>query len=155
MSEIVKFNYLHRDSGNWKKFGCKRFSNPEKLPLQEIETKIRQNLIDGMYFYPEKVGIKKFKFHRFCDDYSWYEFESVEVVENIKNKEYLSSISKFCSLLERMNPSDIFLMGDQPTTCPICGTRTEICNESNLLQLHLCLNDKCYFKFLVEDHKSL
>lgn len=103
MNEVIQFNYLHRDSGNWKKFGFKRFSNPEKLPLQEIETKIRQNLIDGMYFYPEKVGIKKFKFHQFCDDYSWYEFESVEVTNYFSVKTSLITIYQFISLLKERN----------------------------------------------------
>lgn len=101
MNEVIQFNYLHRDSGNWKKFGRKRFSNPEKRPLEEIEKKIRQNLIDGMYFYPEKVGIKKFKFHRHLDDYSWYEFESVEAIEQSElPQKQLKSISDFLSNLK-------------------------------------------------------
>jgi len=59
MSEVIRFNYLYRNSGNWKKFGSKKFSNPEKLTIEEIEQKIRQNLIDQEYFYPDQVGIKK------------------------------------------------------------------------------------------------
>lgn len=30
MGEVIRFNYLHRDSGNWKKFGSKIFSNSEQ-----------------------------------------------------------------------------------------------------------------------------
>ena len=104
MSEIIRFNYLHRDSGNWKKFGYKLFSNPERLTIEEIEQKIRQNLIDQEYFYPEKVGIKKFKFHRYLDDYSWYEFQSVEVLGNIDMpQKELKSISNFIILLNWNN----------------------------------------------------
>jgi len=96
MSEVIRFNYLYRDSGNWKKFGSKRFSNPAQLTVEEIEEKIRQNLIDREYFYPEQVGIKKFKFHRYLDDYSWYEFESVEILINIDSPtKELKSISDF------------------------------------------------------------
>lgn len=96
MSEVIRFNYLHRDSGNWKKFGSKLFSNPEQLTIEEIAQKIRQNLIDQEYFYPEQVGIKKFKFHRYLDDYSWYEFESVEILDitDPRNKK-LYSINEF------------------------------------------------------------
>jgi hypothetical protein len=102
LSEIIRFNYLHRDSGNWKKFGHKLFSNPEHLTLEEIEQKIRQNLIDQEYFYPEQVGIKKFRFHRYLDDYSWYEFESVEILDNIDHpKKELETISNFILLLEK------------------------------------------------------
>lgn len=106
MSEVIEFNYLHRDSGNWKKFGFKRFSNPEEFSLEEIEKEIRQNLIDGMYFYPEKVGIKKFKFHRFCDDYSWYEFESVKITNCFQDTaNRLIPINQFISLLEVQDTS--------------------------------------------------
>jgi len=95
MSEVIRFNYMHRDSGNWKKFGSKLFVNPDQLTLEEIEQKIRANLIDQEYFYPDQVGIKKFKFHRYLDDYSWYEFESVEMFDSIdplpKNLKPISS----------------------------------------------------------------
>ncbi len=102
MSELIRFNYLYRDSENWKKFGRKLFSNPEQLSLEEIGQKIRQNLIDQEYFYPEQVGIKKFKFHRHWDDYSWYEFESVEIIETADlSKKELKSISGFLWLLEK------------------------------------------------------
>lgn len=100
MSEVIRFNYLYRDSENWKKFGSKKFSNPDQLTIQEIEQKIRENLIDQEYFYPDKVGIKKFKFHRYLDDYSWYEFQSVEVLVNIDMpQKELKSISDFLLLL--------------------------------------------------------
>jgi len=96
MSDVIRFNYLHRDSGNWKKFGYKLFSNPEQLTIEEIEQRIRQNLIDREYFYPEQAGIKKFKFHRYSDDYSWYEFESVEILDKSDDsKKELKSISDF------------------------------------------------------------
>lgn len=102
MSEVILFNYLHRDSGNWKKFGRKLFSNPDRLTIEEIEQKIRQKLIDQQYFYPNQVGIKKFKFHRHFDDYSWYEFESVEIMINTNSStKEIKSISDFLLLLEK------------------------------------------------------
>lgn len=105
MSEVIQFNYLHRDSGNWKKFGSKIFSNPEQLTIEEIEQGIRQSLIDRQYFYPEQVGIKKFKFHRYLDDYSWYEFESVEAIEKTGlPKKKIKSISDFLFKLKQVRP---------------------------------------------------
>lgn len=102
MNEIICFNYLYRDSGNWKKFGSKLFSNPDKLTIEEIEQKIRKNLIDQEFFYPDQVGIKKFKFHRYLDDYSWYEFESVEILTNIESStKELKSISLFLVQFEK------------------------------------------------------
>lgn len=103
MSEIIRFNYLYRDSGNWKKFGSKKFSISEQLTIEEIEQRIRQNLIDQEYFYPEQVGIKKFKFHRYLDDYSWYEFKSIEILESIDPfKKDLKSINSFFELIIEM-----------------------------------------------------
>lgn len=80
MCEVIRFNYFYRDSGNYKKFGSKSFGNPEQLPIEEIEQKIRENLIDQEFFYPDQVGIKKFRFHRNLDEHSWYEFESIEIL---------------------------------------------------------------------------
>ena len=108
MSEVIRFNYLHRDSGNWKKFGSKLFSNPEQLTIEEIAQTIRENLIDQEYFYPDQVGIKKFKFHRYSDDYSWYEFESVEILENANpQRKELESIGSFLEKLRKMKSLDV------------------------------------------------
>ena len=102
MIEVIRFNYLYRDSGNYKKFGIKRFSNPEQLPIEEITQRLIQNLIDGSYFYPEQVGIKKFKFHRHTDDTSWYEFESIEILDSPDHqKKELESINDFILKLKK------------------------------------------------------
>lgn len=108
MREVIRFNYLHRDSGNWKKFGSKKFSNPEQLTIEEIAQKIRENLIDQEYFYPDQVGIKKFKFHRYLDDHSWYEFESVEIPENANpSRKELESIGSFLGKLQTMKSLNV------------------------------------------------
>jgi len=53
-----------------------------------------------------------------------------------------------------MNSFDIYLMGDQPTTCPKCGIRTEITLEllefSFAIQFHKCPSEKCKYSFIVE-----
>ena len=100
MAENIRFHYLHRDSDNYKKFGSKDFSNPDHLSIIEIEKMLRSYLIDGMYFYPEKVGINKFRFHRYCDDYSWYE---MEFIENVDGKANRTSIDDFFNLLSQNN----------------------------------------------------
>ena len=42
-----------------------------------------------------------------------------------------------------------YLMNDQPTTCPICGKRTEWVKEDP--QLHVC---RCGYRFLVEEDED-
>lgn len=156
MNEVIRFNYLYRDSGNWKKFGSKKFSNTEQLTLEEIEQKIRATLTDQEYFYPDQVGIKKFKFHRYLDDYSWYEFESIELIENsYTSKGKTELIGNFILKLERMRNLEIYLISDQPTACPLCGARTKIINELMTSfgkpQWHRCLSEECNYSFVIEE----
>jgi len=154
MNEVIRFNYLYRDSGNWKKFGRKLFTNPEHYTIEEIEQQIRQNLIDRKYFYPDRIGIKRFTIHKYLHDYSWYEFKSVEEVKGILMQKKLKSINRFCSLLEKMNDFNTYLMGDQPTTCPICGARTATMLEllnSPITQFHDCLSEDCRYIFFLEE----
>ena len=84
MANNIRFHYLYRDSGNYKTFGFQDFSNPAGLSLAEVQTRIIQKLISGEFFYPEESGIEKFAFHRYCDDYSWYEFDGIEFVAGTK-----------------------------------------------------------------------
>jgi hypothetical protein len=92
MATNIRFYYLYRDSGNYKKFGHRDYSNPENLSLEKAEKQIRQHLIDGEFFYPEQAGIPKFRFHRYLDDCSWYEFCELEAVEGRRSKETLSEL---------------------------------------------------------------
>lgn len=46
---------------------------------------------------------------------------------------------------------DIYLMGDQPTTCGICGARTDFEVKDDRSQIHKCLDRGCGHVFLVVD----
>ena len=72
---IVNFNFRSRLSlkNNWY-----------NLSLEQVQTKITEKLISKEFFYPEESGIEKFDFHRYCDDYLWYEFEFIENVPGTK-----------------------------------------------------------------------
>ena len=52
-----------------------------------------------------------------------------------------------------MKYADVYIIGDQPTTCPICGVRTEIIQELldsfEKIQYHQCLADNCHYTFTV------
>ena len=84
MREFIRFNYLYRDSGNYKKFGSKIFTNPDQLSYEVIEYSIQLHLFSHEFFYPDCLGIKKFKSHRHEYDYSWYEFDSIEMLGKIE-----------------------------------------------------------------------
>lgn len=156
MSEVIRFNYLYRDSGNYKKFGCKRFSNPDQLSLEVIEYNIRLYLISHEFFTPDCLGNKKIKGHRFQDDYPWYEFDSIEMMDIIYNpRQRMKSINFLFSKLEKMTNYEIYLISDQPTTCPKCGARTKLKLDMpyspNKTQFHKCLSDRCKYFFAVEE----
>lgn len=50
---------------------------------------------------------------------------------------------------------EVFIRTNQPTTCPICGCRTEVTFESliepELVQHHKCLSRECGFEFIEEE----
>ena len=50
---------------------------------------------------------------------------------------------------------EIFIYSDQPTTCPICGARTEITLEllksPEQTQYHKCLSIDCNFEFIMQN----
>jgi hypothetical protein len=94
MATNIRFNYLYRDSGNYKKFGHKDYSNPDNLTLEEAERQLRECLISTEFFYPKQAGITKFRFHRFLDDYSWYEFENLELVVGRRCRETFGELIK-------------------------------------------------------------
>ncbi len=42
----------------------------------------------------------------------------------------------------------IFILGEEPTTCPQCGSRTDFDENDDDTQSHRCLNRDCGFDFL-------
>ena len=99
MANNIRFHYLYRDSGNYKTFGYQDFSNPNNLSLELVQTKITEKLISAEFFYPEESGIEKFEFHKYCDDYSWYEFD---FLENISGTKPVKTIEEFINGISTM-----------------------------------------------------
>lgn len=49
------------------------------------------------------------------------------------------------------NIKEIFLLNDQPVTCPRCGNRTafteKLIDNLKIIQSHICLSNNCKFEF--------
>ena len=45
---------------------------------------------------------------------------------------------------------DCYLLNDQPTTCGLCGARTDFEELNYGIQIHKCLNSCCGYKFTAE-----
>jgi hypothetical protein len=81
--QTITFNYLYRDSSNYKNFGSVDFSNPDKLSIEEIEAIIKLKLIDGEFFVAEDWGLPTLYFDEWTeDDHNWHEFLNIEVKES-------------------------------------------------------------------------
>lgn len=64
--------------------------------------------------------------------------------------EFFEAITDFINENLYSEPSkDFYLLSDQPTTCPKCGSRTEFQNVLDV-QVHKCFNSSCGYEFLTE-----
>ncbi|MCM4161330.1 hypothetical protein FHG64_08395 [Antarcticibacterium flavum] len=72
----IKFEYLHRDEGNYKIFGELIFRNEQNHTIEEVTRKLQSNLIDQEYFYPLSAKVPLFPEHKsIVQDFTdWYEF---------------------------------------------------------------------------------
>jgi hypothetical protein len=156
MCNYVRFNYMFYDSRSLMDFGSKIYTNPDQLTYDVIEYNIRLHLISHDFFTPNCIGIRRFTGHRFQNHSQLFEFDSIEILKIVDNPEKkMESINSLLLKLERMTSYEIFIIGDQPTTCPICGARTELKlqlqNSPNKTQFHKCLSDNCKYFFTVEE----
>jgi hypothetical protein len=89
----IKFNYLYRDSSNYKNYGYVIFANTANTGLTEWEAFIKEKLIDGTWFYANEWGLPEL-FPEQCDfriDPTWHEFESVGIVDEDENPYFSAS----------------------------------------------------------------
>ncbi|MDB4925879.1 hypothetical protein [Mucilaginibacter sp.] len=76
----IKFSYLYRDGGNYKKYGYVVLDNPENKSLEQLAELIRSKLIYGEWFYANEWQLPDLFFSHFDPYYdpTWHEFESIE-----------------------------------------------------------------------------
>lgn len=95
----IKFSYFYRDGGNYKKFDYVIFDNPDNIDLLEIESIVREKLIDETWFYADEWKLPELfldTFH-FRVDPTWHEFEVVEYTDETPNS--LISLKEFMELV--------------------------------------------------------
>ena len=71
MTNLI-LHYLHRDKGNLKDRFEVCILNPANYTAEQAEGMIRECLIDGEFFYPEKVGLS------FSVATDWHELDCVQ-----------------------------------------------------------------------------
>jgi len=97
----IKLNYLYCDYANYKNYYEAVFANPENLSLQQINEDIVPNLLDGIWFYAGRWGLKDLHFEKYDDenDHPYHELINVEftdevVTEAISIKQFIKKIKE-------------------------------------------------------------
>ncbi len=75
----ISFEYLYRDTGNFKKWGEVIFSNKNNLDVNYLERQVRSVLIDKEFFVAKKASVPNLQFQEYIEalDHGWHEFYSV------------------------------------------------------------------------------
>ena len=94
----IKFSYLYRDGGNYKQFNSVIFSNPNNRTLIEIDTSIKENLIEEQWFVAKHWNVPDMHFKEYAwnpsIDHDWHEFDCIvetneEVTETLSIDEFV------------------------------------------------------------------
>jgi len=80
----IKLKYLYRDYANYKNYGEAIFTNPDNLSLEDADTTLRANLMDGEWFYASRWGLKDLHFDKYDDedDHPYHTYDGVELTED-------------------------------------------------------------------------
>lgn len=96
----ILFHYLHRDEGNWKDHLKAVVDNPNNLPLDEIESRIKSALIDGEYFYHRNIGLLP---SEYAESGDWHEFDGIE--ETSPKTDFVFTVEELLERLEKVKPT--------------------------------------------------
>lgn len=95
----IEFNYLYRDSGNYKKWADVVFSNPDSLAPEDVSRILRGCFLEDVLFIAAQVRLPEvFLFTRgyaTSDDHCFHEFHGVTASSEPPNDYRDRSISEF------------------------------------------------------------
>jgi hypothetical protein len=101
----VKFNYLYRDAGNYKKWAQVVFSNPDGLALEETNNALRNAFLPDGLFIASQVRLPEAFFsiagEATSDDHCFHEFDVAEMSLEDSNDRHQRSISEFIAEVEK------------------------------------------------------
>ena len=95
----IRFNYMYRDAGNYKKFGAVVFSNSELLTLQSVATILADVFSEEGLFVAHQIRVPEVFFYirgnATSDDHCFHEFDGVEETLDAPNDSHSRSIREF------------------------------------------------------------
>lgn len=86
-NSLIRFNYLYRDGGNYKKWNFIDFKNPEGMGLDEINRRLGNSFDMKCLFNAKQAGVPAIflfdedEYSVNADDHCFHEFDSVEAVD--------------------------------------------------------------------------
>lgn len=95
----IKFSYLYRDAGNYKKWADVVFSNPDGSTPEEVTEALKDAFLQDGLFIAHQIRIPEaFLFDRgdaTSGDHCFHELDSVEASLEVPNDRYSRSITQF------------------------------------------------------------
>jgi hypothetical protein len=103
--ENIKFSYLYRDAGNYKKWGSVVFANPDGLTLDSIAKVFQDAVLQDGLFIAHQVRIPEAFFSAegdaTSDDHCFHELGGVELSPEAPNDRYTRTIGQFLAEVKR------------------------------------------------------
>lgn len=105
----IKFRYLYRDAGNYKKRGEVVFRNPDELSCNFISKVLRERfMVDGL-FIAHQIRIPDSFFYTRgeanSDDHCYHEFDKIELTADAPNDQHQRSMSQFLAEVRKQATS--------------------------------------------------
>ena len=95
----IKFNYLYRDAGNYKKWGSVVFSNPDEMTFSSVAAYLRDVFSDENLFVAHQILVPEVFFYTrgnaTSDDHCFHEFDKVEETLEPPNDLHSRTIGEF------------------------------------------------------------
>lgn len=101
----IKFNYLYRDAGNYKKWGSVVFANPDRLTPDSVAQALQNAFLQDGLFIAHQVRLPEAFFSTggdaTSDDHCFHEFDGVELSIEAPNDSQARTIGQFIAEVQR------------------------------------------------------
>lgn len=101
----IKFSYLYRDAGNYKKWANVVFSNPDGLTVDAVKRVLMDAFLPDGLFIARQIQIPEtFLFDQGearSDDHCFHELDSIEGSLEVANDTHSRSIGQFTAEVEK------------------------------------------------------
>jgi hypothetical protein len=103
----IRFNYLHRDAGNYKKWGSVIFANPEELTSQSVASQLMDAFPEENLFIAHQIRVPEVFFYTrgnaTSDDHCFHEFDRIEETLEPPNDRHSRTIGEFLAETQRQS----------------------------------------------------